>query len=415
MKNFNIILAFAMILLALPFVNSLALCQNINTLDAIPCLIQTPVLACSTYAIVHNLNTTQYFNVNMNAVGDGTYSFAFNFPIDDYQIILCDNTSTTLTVIASTSTPSLPSYVPNAPSNNTGSSFNFADNNLNGSVTFTQYPYVDVNTTETLYVGIFNQTGAVNNLNVTMFLTEPNGSIDIIPVYFSVPLNIYTVGLVFSNVGDYPFRIDVNGTIINQTLTRGTLLVRQPFFVRVKLFNSGDKTAYKDNAGVITAEFKGSQKIDAGLENFFHPIAVTSVYYKPAFHAQYIDGTATLKLYDDTTYLFRYYSGDITFPTRYSVPNVTVFSGENVYLGEQKLNVSSSGTLIQYLLSNKDLHQYGWLMNMILIIIFAFVVIGCLGIFFMMPDKAHIALIFGVILIGTLILIRIVAFLLWGQ
>ncbi len=82
-------------------------CQDEVKIQDIPCLAITPLLNCGenesnfTVDIIFVLDTTINETRNLTEVGDGTWSFNFNYTtLGDYNFILCDNTTATLTVIS---------------------------------------------------------------------------------------------------------------------------------------------------------------------------------------------------------------------------------------------------------------------------------------------------------------------------
>jgi hypothetical protein len=274
------------------------------------------------------------------------------------------------------------------------------------------YPYVDVNVTYPIAFSFMSSLGSISDgiLNLTIFNPDNTNQSFIIP--YNSTDQLYKLNLLFDTIGNYPFTIDANSTNFGDIKESGTFLVRSPYYITVQLYNK-DGSPLIDNFGFITVEYVGNQKINPYLENYLHPVATIN-WIQPAFHAPYINGNATIKLYEpQKDYVFRYINGQVKFTDYYSKPNVTKSLGENVYLGTQKLNGTS--VTEQFVLTNSDLHQYFALFNWITLIILFLVGIISLSLFLVVPDKPQIALVFGILFAGVTILIRVGVFLFLGK
>ena len=100
------IILLSLILLFLPSVSAV-LCDDRTSPIDIPCGVVTPVITCAnfTYNLINiTSNTTLIANGVMLATPNGTYNFTFNQPLGDYQIILCDASTATITVAFETGT-----------------------------------------------------------------------------------------------------------------------------------------------------------------------------------------------------------------------------------------------------------------------------------------------------------------------
>jgi hypothetical protein len=388
--------------------SSAALCQSINPITNVPCDIITPVLSCSSAATLTNLNTSQSYSLPMSSMGDGTYKIIFNYGIAEYLILLCDNTTSTFSVQGVNNLP--PVYYPKNPTTTAGSRTNVRDINYTIAVQFSQYPYVDINQTTSIYVEVQKNMTSYGNLTTTMYITEVNGSISEVNVPYNGGNGIYQVSLLFDKVGNYPFVIRLNGTGIDRNITTGTLLVRQPYFIYVELYNKKDLSAYKNNYGYVTVEYASGRQINTQLEPFFYPL-ITDYYKNPVFHAPYIDGQARVKLFDNaTTYLFRFMD-DVTFNATYAKPTPLSTTRTEMYLGSQYVN---NTTTYQFVLTEKDKYPYRWLLNWGMLIALVLVGAGAAAFFFVIPEKPLIALVFGGLFTVLILGGRLVIFVLRG-
>lgn len=224
----------------------------------------------------------------------------------------------------------------------------------------------------------------------------------------------YTLDLLFTEEGDYPFVI--NSSEVSGDIT-GILLVRQPFDVTFKFFKEKRQflffsNKYINNVAYVTAEY--SQNLTyPELERFMTPLK-SSQFRQRVFHAPYQDGTATLKMYDRNRYYgIRIIDGVISYDSIYAIPNVSESYGINAYVGNYYLN--GSDTTFNVYLPNKTLMPYRWLMNWVLL----FLIFASLGIalilLFVVSDHPALAFAFGIIAPLFLLFIRGVLWLTTGN
>ena len=89
---------FLLLLLIIPTITALPVCEDQTDIDLIPCVGYTKILACSGNVTVLNLNTSQSFNLSTRVQPDSTYNFTFPFNRSTYSIRACDN-STALMIV----------------------------------------------------------------------------------------------------------------------------------------------------------------------------------------------------------------------------------------------------------------------------------------------------------------------------
>lgn len=391
-------------------VASAIVCQDTTSIADIPCTVVTPVLFCTANATVTDLNTTSQFSIPMISSGDGTYSFQFGFGIDSYRILLCDNSVGTINVVSTGTASNNNKFYPTTTQFNTGNNINYAVQNFNISVLASQYPYVDINQTETVSAIIVNQTGAVNDLNVSIRITEPDGTNDTFNMPFSS--GVYSIGFIFNSTGDYPFKVSANGTELNMTLTTGIFLVRRPFTITVRIFKKEDLQAYLNNAGFVTAEFHTSKlPPNQMLQSLFSPFAMPS--NQPVFHGNYVDGTAKIKLYESNkTYDYKFQDG-ISFTSTYANPSVDKFFRNNIFLGSIANNGTS--TTYHFILTTRERNFWRWALNWAIVIGFVLILATSAVLFFSFPAVPMIAIGFGIVFSVILISLRIAIFLFTGN
>lgn len=97
----KLMLVFVVLLMPL---SSAIVCQDRTFLSEIPCEVITPVINCSTNVTITDLSNSSSFNTTISSVGDGTYNFTFNQAIGSYSLVLCDNSTGSIIVIADPTT-----------------------------------------------------------------------------------------------------------------------------------------------------------------------------------------------------------------------------------------------------------------------------------------------------------------------
>ena len=290
--------------------------------------------------------------------------------------------------------------------------FNVSCQNPNATLEIPYYPYIDINTT--LQIKLTPFTVSSSHIKIFLMNAENNSENSTFNMTFN-GIDGYILNLLFSETSNYSFVVYGDGicpTLANNIT--GTFLVREPFFVNVQLFEDNPSySAIVDNRAYITAEFDTSRKIDPILENFIHPLIYNGFYAK-SFHSPYQGGEATIKLYEpNVKYAYRYINGVVDFEGQYSIANITRSYGENVYLG----SIVSNGTnaTLQFVLNEKDLHAYRWLFNWGLIFGIIICIVGAVFLFFVIPEKPALSLIFGVGGIAMLTLLRLVVWIWSGN
>lgn len=265
--------------------------------------------------------------------------------------------------------------------------------------------YIDVNRTYPLVLLPLDD----NVWNITLNVYEGGGNWT--SLNFTWDGTQYNLPILFNQIGDYPYVI--NSTEVTGNIT-GNFFVRNSFNVTFRFYKDKSSTIfssnkYINNMAYLTAEFTGEKMAfqnhyDPYLEPFIAQIS-SSRYLKPMFHTRYVNGEATLKLYEGGEYAIRLMDGEINFPTLYSVPNITKSYGTNVYIGKYTFTNSTSQSL---LFTEKDLHPFRWLFNWLYIILVVGVLIVSIFLFFLIPETPSFSVLFGVGFISMLTLARIV-------
>jgi hypothetical protein len=264
--------------------------------------------------------------------------------------------------------------------------------------------YLDVNVTYPLILAPLDN----NVWNITLWVKDGNWT----GVNFTWNGTRYNLNILFNDIKDYPFMI--NSTEVTGNIN-GTFLVRQSYNVTFRFLKWKQSyfifsNRYINDMAYVTAEVVGNTGIDPNLEPFFAPL-LDSRFRKPVFFARYINGEATLKLYDNTNYAIRLIDGEITFNNEYSIPNITKSYGTYSYIGKYNLNSTNSYTI---LLSTKDLRPFTWLINWIVLgLIICSLVVGVFLIF-IVPENTSLAFVIIFALPIVLIILRAISYLGFG-
>jgi hypothetical protein len=264
------------------------------------------------------------------------------------------------------------------------------------------YPYVDFNVSYPIQVKLFKNDTELSDAIVYMEIRNSTGFVTPLYLYYNPISEFYENTVIFNKVGNYPFFIEANSFSSGYINTTGTFLVRKPYYVDVKLFDAETLANIENDFGYVLAEPINPSKTNSVLESYFYPITWNK---GSAFHAPYISGDAQLKLWDKQTYAMRFITGDIAFSGTFSPPNITRSYGINTYLG----NYAGNGTnvTLQYVVSEKELHQYRYLANWLLIIGLVLVLFVAGVLFFMFPEFPLMSFIFGILFIIILLGIRV--------
>lgn len=273
------------------------------------------------------------------------------------------------------------------------------------------YPYVDVNTSYPIEYTIYldNLTFYIGLISIN--ITELDSNISTFNFTWSNSTNSYHLTLLFTEIGNFPFTIySQYPYLYNFT---GQFIVRQPFNITFCGFEQKDLTPYENEFAYLIAEFTSSkQYYNLNLEQFITPLGFATTFQTPVFHTLYRDGCGTLKLYElDEEYAIRLFDGVATFETTFSPPNITKTYGTNIYFGKYTFNGTDS---IRVLLNEKDINQYYWLFNYVYIILIGLAFVISIFLFFVIPEKPTLSIIFGVGFISMLTLLRIVLWLYFG-
>lgn len=86
-----------MIMIILTMIAHATLCEDRSDANT-ECVVSTPVLTCSSNATLLNVETGDTSEYSMVSTGLGVYNFSINLTDGDYVIVLCDNTSSQISV-----------------------------------------------------------------------------------------------------------------------------------------------------------------------------------------------------------------------------------------------------------------------------------------------------------------------------
>jgi hypothetical protein len=275
------------------------------------------------------------------------------------------------------------------------------------------YPYVEVNTTYPLeyYLQYAGSKFQINSVSIDI---NEQGNHTIFNMPYNPITQSYSTSFIFTQEGNYPFVIFNQPNLPCITNITGTFIVRKPYNITFCGFNQKDGTSYVNDFAYLTAEFTSAKKYyDTTLEQFITPLGFATTFKTPVFHTTYRNGCGTLKLYEaNEEYAIRLFDGDATFQATFSPPNITKTYGTNIFLGKYTFNGSDDS--MRVLFSDKDIRPYFWLFNWIYIIALAGSLIVSVFVFFAIPDKPAVSLVFATIFIVGLTITRIVIWLYLG-
>ena len=271
------------------------------------------------------------------------------------------------------------------------------------------YPYVDFNVSYPLQVKLFKNDTELSDATVFMEITDPNGSITSLYLIYNPISEFYENTVVFTKVGNYPFFIEANSLSSGYINTTGTFLVRKPYYVNVQLYDADTLDNIVNDFGYVLAQPIDPKKTNGVLESFMYPITWNK---EATFHAPYLSGEAQLKLWERETYAMRFLTGDISFSGTYAPPNISRSYGINTYLG----NYAGNGTnvTLQYVVGERELHQYRWLANWLLIIGLILVLFVAGVLFFTFPQYPFMSFVFGILFTVIVIAIRLLVWWFWS-
>jgi hypothetical protein len=277
----------------------------------------------------------------------------------------------------------------------------------NATIIVPSYPYVDLNTSYTIKLSVPTN----NKSYIKLYLNSPDGINS--TFNFSFIDGKYQITLLFTEEGNYPFII--NGTNPCSTLTgqiNGVFLVRKPYNITFCGFkkNGDSSSSYVNDFAYLIAEFTSSKKYyNTNLEQFITPLGFSTTFKTPVFHTLYRGGCGTFKLYEpNEEYAVRLFDGIATYQTTFSPPNISKTYGTNIFFGKYVFN----GTDYAYniLFDEKDVYQYRWLFNWLFIIFVIGAIVVSIFLFFVIPEKPSLSVIFGIGFISMITLFRVILF-----
>jgi len=273
------------------------------------------------------------------------------------------------------------------------------------------YPYVEFNVSYPIEYKILINNISSNIGIVFMNLTE-NDNNSYFNFSWSNITQSYHLTLIFTKEGNYPFKI--SATYPYHHDLNGEFIVRKSFNITFCGFKTKNGDKYENNFAYLIAEFTSSKKYyNTNLEQFVTPLGFATTFKTPVFHTFYEDGCGTFKLYEpNEEYAVRLFDGVATFETTFSPPNITKTYGTNMYIGKYTFNGTDES--IKVLFTEKDINQYFWLFNYTYIILIGMAFVISIFLFFVIPNRPSLSIIFGVGFISMLTLLRIVLWLYWG-
>ncbi len=271
------------------------------------------------------------------------------------------------------------------------------------------YPFVDFNVSFPMKLYLYQDGVSTNPTNFSMIITEPDLNISVFNWTWDDSDERFELTLIFTEEGSYPFTIYAHYPYDKIQNITGTFIVRKPYYITFKFFETKDQSVkpYDNDFGFVLLEFADQQIYDQYLENFLTPLFFSTQFNKSVFHAPYIDGEGTIKLWErDVDYALRFVDGHITFDGVYSIPNMTKSYGTNMYIDNYKFNGTDETYLIY--VTKDEINQYNWLLNWLFIIFLVMIISISVFLFFVIPEKPQLSIIFGLGLSSLLISFRVI-------
>jgi hypothetical protein len=252
----------------------------------------------------------------------------------------------------------------------------------------------------------------ITDANMIMSIGNLSGFHTDITLTYNPSTQYYENTILFNATGNYDFLLEANSFIDGFANSTGTFLVRSPYYATFEIYKgktNSSRSHYKNDFGYVTVEYV-TRPINAESESYFYPFNIP---HTAVFHAPYMNGQATVKLWDSpTNYAIRFLDGNIYFPSTYSVPNVTKSYGTNLFLGTLRMNGTDS--TYQYLLKPKEFNVWGSIINICTVLLLVIAVFVGIGLLFAFPQVPVLALA-GAFLFGILVLVgRIYVYLAWS-
>jgi len=284
--------------------------------------------------------------------------------------------------------------------------------NISVLLVLPSYPYVDLNTTFDMQLFLYQNEVSVNASEFKIEIQEQDGNWTTFNWSWDNTDQRFEKSLIFLEEGSYPFVVSADYPYDAIQNITGTLIVTKPYYITFRIWEREgiDVSRYYNDFGFVLVEFKENRHYDPILENFIYPF-VFSQTEVPVFHTPYIDGEATLKLYefgDDVKYEVRFVDGSINFNGSYSIPEVIDGYGTNFYMGEFVFNGTDDSYDIY--LVKREIHQFRWLFNLLFMIALVSVVVVSVFLFFVIPQMPQLSFYFG---IGFSVILIIVRSVLW--
>jgi len=291
--------------------------------------------------------------------------------------------------------------------------FNKLCGNIEVVLVLPSYPYVDYNTSYSMQLYLYQNNVSKNLTDFKMEIYDPEGNLSEFNWTWDDTDQRFEETLIFLQEGNYPFVISAYYPYDAIRNITGVFIVKEPYYVTFKLWEVKDLDLdpYENDFGYLILEFKENRYYDNILENFIAPLFFKTTFVTPVFHAPYIDGEATIKLWEDGEdyeYALRFIDGKITFNGTYAPPTILKSYGKNMYLGLYTFNGTDESYDIY--VNEKDIDQYRWLLNWGFIISLIAVISVSVALFFVIPEIPQLSFMFGIGFSFLLVVIRVVLF-----
>ena len=195
--------------------------------------------------------------------------------------------------------------------------------------------------------------------NASTMITDATVNFELNATNFTMPFNTtsnaYETTVLFTagDIGNWTFNIYANKTgYISQT-QNGTIRIRQPIYVTLRLFQDNNQTVYSDNFAqvVLKSSYSCFPYMTATSVD---PYSGETLYYTDChYNTPYIDGFAQLKVYEKGSYDFYLISGVMTYANQFAYPTI---ERQTYKLSLGSFSVSESPTNVNIVMTSCELN-----------------------------------------------------------
>jgi hypothetical protein len=188
------------------------------------------------------------------------------------------------------------------------------------NISMSYSPYAEPNVMLTIGAAVTNATGLpitdasvdfeLNATNYTMAYNATSGNYE------------STVTFLIADVGNWTFNVFANKTGYTDQWQNGTIRIRQPIYITLRLYQDNNQTVYSDNLAqaVLGSSYDCAPYVTATTVD---PYSGETTYHSECYyHANYTGGVAQLTVYEKGSYNFYLISGVMTYDNTFAYPDI---------------------------------------------------------------------------------------------